>query len=147
MRKIILLIVTFICVISIYSPALAASPYQGEKVIQVYYAGSAGGVKTALSLALNIKIVSDPIPADVFVLNGSVPNAQLIAQKVEAGVGLLLILGPNVKAQDIQPLLATGVTLEHRENPLSLIASQDTQESLCQDIVWNSAPQIRERFF
>jgi hypothetical protein len=69
----------------------ACAPVQSAAHVQrnVFYAGSDGGVKTALSLA-GYTLVDDPAQAEVFVLNGQIPRG--VAEQVKGGKGLVLIL-------------------------------------------------------
>ena len=84
---------------------LLSSPYSAwaqAAAVRVYYAGPAGGLATALSLAKDFQIVSDPSQADVFVLNGQIPDVALVASRVRAGAGLLLI-GPDATLDTTTP--------------------------------------------
>jgi len=130
------------------SPALAAN------TLRVYYAGPEGGVRTALGLAADpspgsgppFEIVTDPAQADVFVLNGIAPDLAGIAARVRESAGLVLILGPELTADEVGTLLGVQVALELHDEPLSLTAAQHVDDPLVTEIVWTSAPQVRERF-
>ncbi len=124
----------------------AASPASAQTVIRIYYAGPEGGVRTALGLTTSFEIVADPALADVFLLNGTIPDPQVINERVRAGAGLVLILGPQVTAAEIEAASGIPVSLSLREEPLSLTTSAGAQDRLLTDVVWNSAPQVRERF-
>ncbi|MCX7854969.1 MAG: hypothetical protein N2556_03160 [Anaerolineae bacterium] len=124
------------------SPVLAESP----PPLQVYYAGPEGGVRTALTLAPDFRLVSDPAQADVLVLNGAIPDPDALAARVREGVGLVLILGPDLPARDVETLLGFPVTLTAQEKPLSLVAAEGLDDPVLTGIVWTSAPQVRQRY-
>ncbi|MBC7228668.1 MAG: hypothetical protein H5T61_15785 [Thermoflexales bacterium] len=124
------------------SPVLAASP----SPLRVYYAGPEGGVRTALTLAPDFRLVSDPSQADVLVLNGAIPDPQALAARVREGAGLVLILGPDLSAGDVEALLGFPVALTAREEPLSLVAVEGVDDPVLTAIAWTSAPQVRERY-
>jgi O-antigen/teichoic acid export membrane protein len=124
----------------------ACAPAQNAALVQrnIYYEGEEGGVKTALSLA-GYTLVSDPAQADVFVLNGEIPDAAGIAERVNAGAGIVMILGDNIAQEDVQELLGVPVTLTGEMDALSLVAAKGVSDPLLEEIVWNGAPQVRER--
>lgn len=121
-------------------------PISARDTISVYYAGPEGGVRTALSLAENFEIVADPSQADVFLLNGVIPDPERVAARVRAGAGLVLILGPALTAPEVEALWGAAVTLERRDDPVSLTSAPGVSDPVVTEIIWNSAPQIRERF-
>jgi O-antigen/teichoic acid export membrane protein len=122
----------------------ACAPVQNAAHVQrnVYYVGSDDGVKTALSLA-GYTLVDDPAQADVFILNGQIPQG--VTEQVRGGKGLVLILGKNMTQSDVQDLLGQPVTLTYAENAVSLTNAKGAQDVLLTEIVWNGAPQVRER--
>jgi hypothetical protein len=142
MRKLILLAVAVILFIQV-SPAGAKS-----SDLHVYYSGADGGVKTALLLDKDIILVTDPAQADAFVLNGAVPQADIpgIETHLRDGAGLVLILGPDLSAEKIGNLLGEPVTLEKKDDALSLSPVAGNADSLLTAVLWTSAPQVRERF-
>ena len=89
------------------------------------------------------KTLSD---ADVIILSGDVPNGEAIKAKVEQGSGLVLILGPDLTASQINGLLGEYSSPSFRDTPLSLNGSNTNTDPILEDIVWTSAPQIRERY-
>jgi O-antigen/teichoic acid export membrane protein len=119
-----------------------------NKTLNVYYAGEDGGLRTALGLDKDILLVSDASQADAFVLNGTFPSADaaVIRVKVEAGRGLVVILGPGMTSEDISTLLEESTTLEKKDSALSLAPVAGSQDSLVKSVLWGSAPQVRERF-
>ncbi len=116
-----------------------------DETVRVFYAGPEGGVRTALGLSADFRLVSDPAQADVFVLNGTVADPADVAARVRQGAGLVFVLGPDLTADPVSALLGVTVTLETQDEPLSLVAA-DTDDPLLHEIVWTSAPQVRERF-
>jgi len=110
----------------------------------VFYAGDDSEVKTALSLS-GYKLVTDPAQADVFVLNGEIPDAAGIAERVKEGAGLVLIPGKDTTQADMQTLLGQDVTLTNAEDAVSLENTKGVKDPLLTEIIWNGAPQVRER--
>jgi O-antigen/teichoic acid export membrane protein len=141
MRKLIWLVLAVI-LFTLASPAGA----KGMN-LHVYYAGPDGGVRTALGLDKDILFVTDPAEADVFVLNGTIPAADsaLIQSRVQAGAGLVLVCGLNMDAQSLGALLGEPVTLQQKDDALSLAPVTGNADSLLTDVLWTSAPQVRER--
>ena len=123
----------------------SASPAAAAGSLRIYYAGREGGVRTALGLAAEFEIVSDPAQADVFVLNGVIPASETITSRVSQGAGLVLILGPELTAEDLGRLLGSDVGLEVREDPLSLDVAEGAADPILEQVVWTSAPQVRAR--
>lgn len=128
---------------SLFAPAVLA---EGTPPLAVYYAGPEGGVRTALALAADIRLVPDPAQADVLVLNGAIPDPEGLAARVREGAGLVLILGPDLTADEVSTLLGFPVALEAREKPLSLVAVEGVADPVLSEIVWTSAPQVRQRY-
>ena len=135
----------FLLILAIYILFQPASEAAAQASVRVYYAGPQGSVYTALELAGNIEIVSDPQQAQVIVLNDSIPDPQLFANLKSAGSGLIVFLGPHIKSQDLETVLGIQTSLEYVHSPLSLTPVKGGQDPLVEDIVWNSAPQVRER--
>ena len=146
MRKLLILFVLLIVLLTACAPAKVAGT---QPPIRVYYAGAENaqmGVKAALDLAQQsgtITLVTDPAQAQAFVLNGVIPPG--LAPHVRAGLGVMLILGPAISSQQVSDLLGMPVTIEHAEEAASLIAHEGSSDGVLQDIVWSSAPQVRER--
>ncbi len=141
-RKLLLLVLAA----GLFFPSMAAQAQ--EKFLNVYFAGPDGGVRTALSLDKNVAFVTDPAQADVFVLNGIIPPADsaAIRARVEAGAGLVLVLGPQLTARAVEDMLGQPVSLEQKDDALSLVPVAGSQDSLVKSVLWTSAPQVRERF-
>ncbi len=104
-------------------------------------------VKTAL-LKAGYTLVDDSDKAEVFVLNGEIPDANLIASKLQDGAGLVLIAGREMSFRELEVLFKYPVTgLGLIENPATLVADEvyGKGDPLITEINWNDAPQIRER--
>jgi O-antigen/teichoic acid export membrane protein len=116
--------------------------------LSIYYAGPQDSLRTALTLDKDISLVTDPAGAQVFILNGLIPATHVSAIRagLQAGSGLVLVLGPDLTAQAVSELLGMPVALEKKEEAISLVPSQGSSENLLKDILWTSAPQVRERF-
>ena len=139
MKRLIVLLTTLIFLFTITTPASASD------TLRVYYAGPEGSVKTALELAA-FTFVDDPAQADVFLLNGIIPDPAAVAARLEAGAGLVLFLCPGITQSQVETLLGFPVSLEKREEAVSLTEVKGLEDPLLQQIVWNGAPQVRERF-
>jgi O-antigen/teichoic acid export membrane protein len=140
MRKILLALVLFSLVL------LVPRVVSADNSIHVYYGGSDGALYTALTLDTNIQLVTDWSAADVFVLNGIIPTSDAISKRVQQGAGLMLVLGPDLSASQLSTLLGENVTLVSQEGPLSLKVAPSNNDPLLKDILWTSAPQVRQRF-
>lgn len=138
MRKCLIVLTLFSLLLYCSTPAFAA------EIIQVFYAGPDGNVPTALSLSDTIELVTDPLQADVFVLNGVTPDFDNVLIQVRQGAGMVLILGPDVSASDMEPF--TGpVNVTVKEEPLSMVAAGGMTDPLITAITWTSSPQVRSR--
>ena len=113
--------------------------------IDIFYAGPEGSVLTALKLSESFRIVAAPSEADLLVLNGTIPDPVRMAEMIRSGSGLLLIAGPDLTPESVRQLLGAPVTLERQTNPLSLTCVEQIQDPTLTEIVWNSAPQVRNR--
>jgi len=142
MRKWILLL-ALVCMFVPALPARAAG-----QPLNVYFAGPDGGLHTALTLDKDVRFVSDPAQAEVFVLNGQIPAAQAAAIRahVQGGAGLLLVLGPDLSGAAVSDLLGTPVSLAKKDDALSLAPMAGSQDDVVKSVIWDSAPQVRERF-
>ena len=139
-------VIGFLLVIALCLTGCAPKPVSEGAPVQVYYAGEQGGVQTALELAQQagtVTLVGDLAEAQTLVLNGAIPPGA--AERVADGAGLVLILGEDTSQADIQELLGEAVSLSTEEEALSLVGVEGLDDPLLQEIVWNSAPQVRER--
>ena len=119
-----------------------------SNTIRIFYAGEPGSnVHSALELAPGgtFTFVDDPTQADVFVLNGNIPQTDAIAQRVSEGAGLVLILGESTSQEDASTILQFPVELTREDNAVSL-THVNVDDPLLNEIVWNGAPQVRERY-
>ena len=119
-------------------------PARANDNLRVLYAGPDGSVKTALELA-HFRLVTDAQEADVFVLNGQIPDAAAVRSRLSAGAGLVLILGPDLTQEQTAALLGVPVELRARSNAVSLM-TLNVRDPLISEIAWNGAPQVHERF-
>jgi O-antigen/teichoic acid export membrane protein len=140
MRRIISVLLVTVILLVAYSPTAAQS-----EPVKVYYAGGKGGLLTAVTLTDDITIVDNPANADVLVLNGEIPDTQALAREVSNGAGLVLVLGPRILQEQVSTLLGTEVTLTQYDDPVSLVENMDSNDPLTRSVIWNSAPQVRER--
>lgn len=113
--------------------------------IPYYYAGPEGAFSVALSLYPRFMPVAQPAEARVLIIIGRPPEAAAVNQALSQGAGLVWLLTPEVSAADFQQLLGFAAELSPADQPLSLVAAPGSQDPLTQDIIWNSAPQVRER--
>ncbi len=133
---------------------ITSTPARADNAVRVFYAGDEN-LRMALALAsqsdgdtpaANFLFVDDPAQADVFLLNGSLPQPEKILQRVEAGAGLVFVAGSGVTSEEMNLFFgASNLQLTKSEAPLSLTAAQGAVDPLATDILWNSAPQIRAR--
>jgi O-antigen/teichoic acid export membrane protein len=63
---------------------------------------------------------------------------------LDAGAGIVLILGPQLTAQAVQTALGVPLTLQPHSNAVSL-TNLPLNDPLVQQIIWNGSPQVRER--
>ncbi len=123
-----------------------AAPVRADDTLLIYYAGDTeSGVYSALELT-GYTLVTDPSAAQVYVLNGVIPDDPLIAERIKSGEsGVVLILGESLTDDQVQDLLGFPVQLEEEFNAVSLTGISGVNDPLLTEIIWNSAPQIRER--
>jgi O-antigen/teichoic acid export membrane protein len=137
MKRLTVLLTTLIFLFTITTPASA------NDTIRVFYAGPDGGVRTALELA-KFQLVDDTAQADVFVLNGTIPDPVAVAARIQLGAGLVLILGPGLSAADVETISGVPVALTEKTDAISLTEIK-IDDPLVKQIIWNGAPQVRER--
>ena len=146
MRRVFLALTALIVAFIWVSPAHSAS-----EPLYIYYAGPADNVKQALTLTKDqqqiVTFTNDADQANVFVFNDSIPNDPRIAARVQSGeAGLVLILGPDTTQQQVSTLLGYPLTLEKKTDPVSPTNLNGVKDPLLTEIVWNGAPQVRERY-
>ncbi len=133
------IVLSFFCI----SPAFASNS------IRVFYAGDPGSnVRAALGLAPagTFTFVDDPSQADVVVLNGDIPLSDAMIQRFSEGAGLVLILGENTTQEQVSAILGIPLQLTRQTGPISITDIKGLDDPLLKEIVWNGAPQVRERF-
>jgi O-antigen/teichoic acid export membrane protein len=142
MRKLILLVTLACMFVPVFSVGAKNIP------LNVYYAGPQGGVQTALGLNKDTRFTLEPAQADAFVLNGQIPVAEAAAirKRVQGGAGLLLILGPSLTEKAVGDLLGEPISLTKKDDALSLAPLAGSQDSVVKSVIWDSAPQVRERY-
>ncbi len=119
--------------------------------VRIFYAGPQGksGVGEALSIAEAggfVQRVSQPEQAEAFVLAGAGGLDPIAAgARLQAGAGLVLLPDSSLTPQWASSLLGTPVTLQSRQDPVSLENPAGLSDPLVDEIAWNSAPQVRER--
>jgi O-antigen/teichoic acid export membrane protein len=133
-----------VCIVSLLL-LIPLPVYAQTSAIRVYYAGPTGGVATALSLDKDIQLTTDLAQADVFVLNGEIPDPAAVSARVKAGAGLLLILGPKLDPNGMQILLGAPTSLSAGESDISLVPSSGASDPVLDAIIWTSAPQVNQR--
>jgi O-antigen/teichoic acid export membrane protein len=139
--RIIALVLTITVLLFAVVPAAAEG-----KPVNVYFVGSeTSRVHQALTLTEQIAFVTDTGQADVFVVNGKTSDPQAIADAVKAGAGLVLFLAPDNTSEEVSILLGSQVTLVENLEPLSLTKPKNLTDVTATSIVWNSAPQVRNR--
>ena len=138
MRRLIslLLVLTFLL-------AWATPVFAGDDLSVYYFGDPDSSVFAALELA-GFNLVDAPTQADVILLNGEIPDAEEIAAQVKSGTGLVLIMGSQVKPGAVETVLGIPVDLQSRDDPVSLVEI-NIDDPLTNEIIWNGAPQIRER--
>jgi len=117
-----------------------------DNTLNVYFAGTSGAISTALTLDKNIQLVSDVSAADVFVLNGAITDDAAILARIQEGAGLVLILGPDLSASQLNTFLGVNTSFIYIDAPLSLITSSTISDPILKDIIWTGSPQVRQRY-
>ncbi len=142
MKKIIITLVLLVLLFGWTLPVQASDP------IRVYYAGEQDSVYTALTLAPAgvFVFVVNPFEADVFVLNGEIPSDERIPGQIESGAGVVLLLGTEISGSQVEDVTGIPLTLRAADNPISVTQAKGSSDALVNGIMWNSAPQIRERY-
>jgi O-antigen/teichoic acid export membrane protein len=141
MRRFVIILIALAVLFRFVTPAAATN------TIRLYYAGpEKNSVHTALTLAPKgtFTFVTDPSQADVFVLNGVIPDPAAVAARVDAGAGVVLFLGPDLQAGAVQTALGIPLSLEPRKDAVSLTDIK-IKDPLVKQVIWNGAPQVRER--
>jgi O-antigen/teichoic acid export membrane protein len=119
--------------------------------LAVYYTGApaSNGVSAALQIADQngaIALVDDPSQADVIVANGAAPDLPAITQQLQEGAGLVLFMGKDLSQDQVEALLGFPVELASYDSAASLAGLEGLDDPLITEILWNGAPQVRQRF-
>jgi O-antigen/teichoic acid export membrane protein len=140
MRRILVILLLMVFLFTSVSPAKAAD------IVNVYYAGDQSStVYSALKLT-GYNLVTDPSTADVFVLNGVIPNDPVMVEHIKSGeAGVVLILGEGITSDQAESVLGIPVAFTAKSDPVSLTAISGVSDPLLTRIIWNGAPQVRER--
>ena len=136
MQKLFLLLLVLVSLFAITPPVSTSN------TVSVYYGGDkTSSVYTALALAPQgtFAFVTDPTQADVFLLNGVIPDPETIAAQVWRGAGLVLILGPGLSAADVETVSGVPVMLTEKTDAVSLTEIK-IDDPLVKQIIWNSTP-------
>jgi len=136
-------------ILAILLTACTPSPAADHLPIRLFYAGPDDSVMTAIDLAVQshvLELVEDPDSAQVILLNGQIPDPMQMSARVKSGIGLVLIMGAGITAEAASVLLGQEVILTPAEDAVSLTNGPLASDSLLTEIMWNSAPQVRERF-
>ncbi|MGB8645850.1 MAG: hypothetical protein WCF84_11480 [Anaerolineae bacterium] len=139
MRRAFLLVFLVLVFLLVPARASAADP------LRVYYAGPDSRVRTALTLTDAAQLTADPAQANVLVLNDAIPDPAALHARVAGGAGVVLIMGPDVQADQVGQLLGTPVTLTRLDAPLSLDQAGAASAAPISQVQWSSAPQVRDR--
>jgi O-antigen/teichoic acid export membrane protein len=139
MRKVMLILVLLSLLF------VTPKPTSADNSLNIYYGGPSGALSTALTLDKNFHLVSDISTADVFVLNDTIGDGNAIQARLKQGAGLVLILGKDLSASQLNTLLGINTSLVYMEDPLSINSTPATADPIEKQIVWTSAPQVRQR--
>jgi O-antigen/teichoic acid export membrane protein len=125
-----------------------ATPARASSAIRVYVAGEASTVRPALDLAGRgvFVVVDDPLQADVLLLNGEIPDPGLVNSRLQNGAGLVLILGPDITSDAFGTATGIPVKFQSADAAVSLEVISRINDPISRQIVWNGAPQVRDRF-
>ena len=123
-----------------------AHPVSADDSLHVFYSGPMGGLRTALTLDKDIQLVSEVSAADVYVLNGVIPDDAIMRDRIWQGAGLVIILSPDITSDQLNNFFGENISPVYIEEPLSLISASSSTDPITKDIVWTSAPQVRQRY-
>ena len=129
--------------------SLAGAPARVEPDrLNVLYLGPGGAVKDALTLSPYLHSVSDLSQAQVIVVDDealSASTAAAVRHAVTSGAGLLLIPGPHTTGEMLAGLLGSEVSAQQARDAVGQVVVRGADDVLERNVVWNSAPQVRER--
>ncbi|HKZ44217.1 MAG TPA: hypothetical protein VJZ78_04180 [Anaerolineales bacterium] len=124
------------------------TPVKASTPVNIYYAGDPDHVLQSIKLngQGSFVIVDKPDQADVIVLNGTIPDVEELSMIHRNNIGLVLIMGAGISESDLQELLGIPLTITVRDDPISLVTIPGITNPISDEIVWNSSPQVRDRF-
>ena len=138
MRRLILILVVVSLCLTFVSSASAKTN------LNVFYLGDPDSqVLHALELA-KFTLVETIDQADVIILNGEIPNPKEISAQIQKGAGLVLVLGERITPKDAETILGIPLEFTRMYDPVSLTEIK-IDDPLVTEILWNGAPQVRER--
>ena len=138
-------LVLVIFLVALFTP----TQVKASTPINVYYDGEPGNVMQSLLLNKDLGIfnlVDKPELADVIVLNGIVPDTEKFSELHKNHVGMVLIMGDGISGSNLEDLLGIPVEITFRDDPISLVSISGKTNPFSTEIVWNSSPQIRDRY-
>jgi O-antigen/teichoic acid export membrane protein len=137
----------FILAVIIIGLLAVATPVHAQELLSVYYAGEKDKVWDAIQMNQDVEFTDDITRADVFVLNGDFSDVTAIHERLEQGAGLVLILGEGSQnsLSEIMELLGNPLPTEFLNDPISLDTYKGIDDPILKEIVWSTAPQVRER--
>jgi hypothetical protein len=96
--------------------------------------GQSGSVLEALGLAENIQRVDEIEQAQVMVLNGLIPDAGQVSDRLCARTEMESILCPEINTWDLEKITGQPARLQPANTPLSLVPTQEAPKSIIGDI-------------
>jgi hypothetical protein len=143
--------ILFLKILSILSILLLvfveASPARASAELRVYIGGESSTVYPALDWAGwgVFILVDDPDRADVLLLNGAIPDPERVRSRLEAGAGLVLILGRQISSEQFSRATNVPVTLEPADAAVHPVEIAVVGEDFQWQVEWETAPAVRER--
>lgn len=136
-------LITCLLALALLLPGLPCHAQTAAPPLRVYVVDPQASLDNALNLA-PFQRVDAYAQADVFLVNGPVRNPEVIAEQVQGGKGLVVILTPELTTTDLSTLLGRPISLTPQEDAVSL-QDAGSADPIVAGIQWNSAPQVRQR--
>ena len=95
---------------------------KSERLIPVYFLGKDDAISERVFLDKNLRQVVEPEKAEVFVIHNASPSGEskdLIIKQVRAGKGLIILMGPEVRASFLSELYGATVEIGHLKEKTS----------------------------
>jgi O-antigen/teichoic acid export membrane protein len=129
------------------SPALQAPAVQADTppLPHLFVDDPSGALDPAVGV-MPFERVLAPEDADTILLNGTLTDGKAIRALALDGASVVLVLGPDVAAEQLSALLDQPVSLAARSDAISAQAVAESENPSLAHIQWNSAPQMRERW-